>query len=43
MSIAVKMMAGIHYINHIADVSDEVVQVGWLETSYWQYLTRGLL
>jgi len=41
-SIPVRMMVGMHYLKHMADVSDEEVLAGWLENPYWQYFTGGV-
>ena len=41
-SIPVRMMVGMHYLKHMADVSDEEVLAGWLENPYWQYFTGGI-
>jgi IS5 family transposase len=41
-SIPVRMMVGMHYLKHMADVSDEDVLAGWLENPYWQYFTGGV-
>lgn len=41
-SIPVRMMVGMHYLKHMADMSDEEVLAGWLENPYWQYFTGGV-
>lgn len=41
-SIPVRMMVGMHYLKHMADVSDGDVLAGWLENPYWQYFTGGV-
>jgi IS5 family transposase len=41
-SIPVRMMVGMHYLKHMAGVSDEEVLAGWLENPYWQYFTGGV-
>ncbi|QRQ80930.1 transposase [Paralysiella testudinis] len=32
-----RLLAGLHYLKHAFDESDESVLVRWLENPYWQY------
>lgn len=36
-AIATRMIAGLHYLKHLYDLSDEQVVERWVENPYWQY------
>lgn len=36
-AIRTRLIAGLHYLKHIHDLSDESVIRGWVENPYWQY------
>lgn len=38
-ALPVRLMAGLLYLKHAYDLSDEEVCVRWLENPYWQYFT----
>ncbi|WP_183982304.1 transposase, partial [Pseudoxanthomonas broegbernensis] len=38
-SLPVRLMAGLLYLKHAHDLSDEEVCVRWLENPYWQFFT----
>jgi IS5 family transposase len=35
--LATRLMAGLHYLKHLCDQSDESVVEGFVENPYWQY------
>ena len=37
-SVPIRVMAGLHYLKHLFNESDESVVVKWVENPYWQYL-----
>ncbi len=36
-AIRTRLIAGLHYLKHLHDLSDEQVVKGWTENPYWQY------
>lgn len=36
-AIRTRLIAGLHYLKHLHDLSDEAVVKGWVENPYWQY------
>jgi IS5 family transposase len=34
---SVRLMAGLHYLKHLKDLSDDEVVIRWVENPYWQY------
>jgi IS5 family transposase len=38
-ALPVRLMAGLLYLKHAYDLSDEAVCSGWLENPYWQFFT----
>ena len=36
-AIRTRLIAGLHYLKHLHDLSDEQVVKGWAENPYWQY------
>ncbi|WP_201339599.1 transposase [Isorropodon fossajaponicum symbiont] len=38
-AIPTRMIAGLHYLKHLYDLSDEQVVERWVENPYWQYFT----
>ena len=36
-AIRTRLIAGLHYLKHLHDLSDEQVVKGWKENPYWQY------
>jgi transposase, IS5 family len=35
--VPIRLMAGLHYLKHAFDLSDEDTVKGWVENPYWQY------
>ena len=35
--LPIRLLAGLHYLKHLYNVSDEVVVASWVENPYWQY------
>jgi len=38
-AVSIRLMVALHYLKYTFNLSDEDVVVGWLENSYWQYLS----
>jgi transposase, IS5 family len=36
-ALATRLLAGLHYLKYLYNVSDEVVVASWVENPYWQY------
>ena len=36
-AIRTRLIAGLHYLKHLHDLSDKQVVKGWTENPYWQY------
>lgn len=36
-AVRTRLIAGLHYLKHLHNLSDELVVKGWVENPYWQY------
>jgi len=40
LALPTRLLAGLHYLKHTFDQSDEDVIDRWVENPYWQYFLR---